>query len=195
MKEHEQYLLDVIQGKRPFANLDPKPGEGKYFYLAPDQKYDWFTPARPDQKTFVPSKDSPNPYLQPRQQAQQSQQQPPFQGYASASGTIPNAAARMHSSALDNKQYDKDNNCSIPNIIEEFKKLKYMTKIPHQISTGNKHFDKKIAQRVANVATTFIQNPQLKAITRTAEKAYPYVEDVSANIARAIAAYNESCNK
>lgn len=93
MKEHEQYLLEVIQGKRPFANLDPKPGEGKYFYLAPDQKYDWFTPARPDQKTFVPSKDSPNPYLQPRQQAQQSQQQPPFQGYASASGTIPNAGA------------------------------------------------------------------------------------------------------
>ena len=75
MKEHEQYLLDVTQGKRPFANLDSKPGEGKYFYLAPDQKYDWFTPARPDQKTFVPSKDSPNPYLQPRQPAAQQFQQ------------------------------------------------------------------------------------------------------------------------
>ena len=93
MKEHEQYLLDVIQGRRPFKNPNPKLGEGKYYYLDPNQEYDDMAPARPDQKTYVPSEDSPNPYLQPRPQAQQSQQQPQFQGYASVSGSIPNAAA------------------------------------------------------------------------------------------------------
>lgn len=109
MKEHEQYLLDVIQGRRPFKNPNPKLGEGKYYYLDPNQEYDDMAPARPDQKTYVPSEDSPNPYLQPRPQAQQSQQQPQFQGYASVSGSIPNAAARMHSSALDNKKYAEHN--------------------------------------------------------------------------------------
>ena len=93
MKEHEQYLLDVIQGRRPFKNPNPKLGEGKYYYLDPNQEYDDMAPARPDQKTYVPSEDSPNPYLQPRPQAQQSQQQPQFQGYASVSGSIPNAVA------------------------------------------------------------------------------------------------------
>ncbi len=121
MKEHEQYLLDVMQGRRPFKNVEPKPGEGKYYYLDPNQKYDWFTPSRPDQRTYVPSEDSPNPYTQPRQpaaqqfqqpfQPQQSfhPQQPQIQGYASLSGSIPNAAARMHSSALDNKKYAEHN--------------------------------------------------------------------------------------
>lgn len=105
MKEHEQYLLDVMQGRRPFKNVEPKPGEGKYYYLDPNQKYDWFTPSRPDQRTYVPSEDSPNPYTQPRQpaaqqfqqpfQPQQSfhPQQPQIQGYASLSGSIPNASA------------------------------------------------------------------------------------------------------
>ena len=90
MKEHEQYLLDVIQGRRPFKNPNPKLGEGKYYYLDPNQEYDPMAPARPDQKTYVPSEDSPNPYLQPQPPVQQ---QAPLQGYASASGSISNAAA------------------------------------------------------------------------------------------------------
>ena len=109
MKEHEQYLLDVIQGRRPFKNSNPKLGEGKYYYLDPNQEYDPMAPARPDQKTYVPSEDSPNPYLQPQPPVQHFQQQAPFQGYASASGSISNAAARMHSSALDNKKYAEHN--------------------------------------------------------------------------------------
>lgn len=63
MKEHEQYLLDVIQGRRPFKNPNSKLGEGKYYYLDPNQEYDDMAPTRPDQKTYVPSEDSPNPYL------------------------------------------------------------------------------------------------------------------------------------
>ena len=93
MKEHEQYLLDVIQGRRPFKNPNPKLGEGKYYYLDPNQEYDPMAPVRPDQKTYVPSEDSPNPYLQPQPPVQHFQQQAPFQGYTSASDSIPNAAA------------------------------------------------------------------------------------------------------
>lgn len=36
-----------------------------------------------------------------------------------------------------------NNNCSVKSFINKFNELKYMTDIPHTVSTGNKFVDKK----------------------------------------------------
>lgn len=41
----------------------------------------------------------------------------------------------------------------------------------------------------------FIKDPRSKLVVKAAEKAYPYVEKTSANIARVKATYDETCKK
>lgn len=85
--------------------------------------------------------------------------------------------------------------CSPKGVAKKFKELGYMTKISPGISTGNKLVDKVVAKGVAKVANKLVKNPRGKLIIKGAEKAYPYVENVSANIARAKVTYNETCKK
>ena len=161
MKKHEQDLLDVMQGRRPFKNLNPKLGEGKYYYLDPNQEYDSMAPARPDQKTYVPSEDSPNPYLQPRPQAAQQfqqpfqpqqslhPQQPQIQGYASASGTIPNAAAGGIQPVKYTEQNMKKPSPAMASLKPFLKKKEDISEHPYldiegNITSGYGHMDKDI---------------------------------------------------
>ena len=146
MKEHEQYLLDVIQGKRPFKNPNPKLGEGKYYYLDPNQKYDPMAPARPDQKTYVPSEDSPNPYLQPQPPVQQ---QAPLQGYASASGSISNAAAGGIQPVKYTAQNMKKPSPAMASLKPFLKKKEDISEHPYldiegNITSGYGHMDKNL---------------------------------------------------
>lgn len=85
----------------------------------------------------------------------------------------------------------KDNN----SFIDNFQRLKYMTDIDHTISTGNKYVDKAIGNYGSKVISVGVKNPAAKLIVKTAAKAYPYVEKVSANIARAKVAYDETYRK
>ncbi len=70
-----------------------------------------------------------------------------------------------------------------------------MTDIPHTISTGNKFIDKNIARYGRNIMEKFIKDPRAKMFVKIAEKAYPYIENGAANLARAKAAYEEVFNK
>jgi len=85
--------------------------------------------------------------------------------------------------------------CSARGVVKKFNELKYMTDIPHTISTGNKFIDKSIAKYGAKAAELAIKSPAGKIIAKAAEKAYPYVEKGAANIARAKVAYTESCKR
>lgn len=87
-----------------------------------------------------------------------------------------------------------NNSCSVKSVVKKFNELKYMTDIPHKISTGNKFIDKSIAKYGAKAAGFAIKSPAGKIIAKAAEKAYPYVERGAANIARAKVAYTESCS-
>lgn len=86
-----------------------------------------------------------------------------------------------------------NSNCTIKGFTNKFKELKYMTDIPHTVSTGNKFIDKSIARYGAKIANLAIRSPSGRMIVKAAEKAYPYVEKGAANIARTKAAYTESC--
>ncbi len=86
-----------------------------------------------------------------------------------------------------------NNNCSARGIVKKFKELKYMTDIPHTISTGNKVIDKVIAKYGAKAARVVVKSPIGKIAVKIGEKAYPYIEEGGANIARANAAYTQSC--
>ena len=77
----------------------------------------------------------------------------------------------------------------------KFNELKYMTDIPHSISTGNKFVDKKIAKYGAQILGTLIKDPKIRFVVKAAEKIYPYAEEGGANIARVKAAYDETFNK
>ncbi len=88
-----------------------------------------------------------------------------------------------------------NNDCSVKGIVKKFNELKYMTDIPHTISTGNKFIDKNIAKYGAKAARVVIKNPIAKGAVKIGEKAYPYIEKGGANIARAKAAYTESCRR
>ena len=149
MKEHEQYLLDVIQGRRPFKNPNPKLGEGKYYYLDPNQEYDPMAPVRPDQKTYVPSEDSPNPYLQPQPPVQHFQQQAPFQGYTSASDSIPNAAAGGIQPVKYTAQNMKKPSPAMDSLKPFLKKMEEISEHPYldiegNITSGYGHMDKNL---------------------------------------------------
>lgn len=85
--------------------------------------------------------------------------------------------------------------CSPKGVAKKFKELGYMTKISPGISTGNKIADKIIAKGGAKATNIFIKDPRSKLVVKAAEKAYPYVEKTSANIARAKATYDETCRK
>lgn len=85
--------------------------------------------------------------------------------------------------------------CSPKGIAKKFKELGYMTEISPGISTGNKIADKIIAKGVAKATNIIIKDPRSKLVVKAAEKAYPYVEKTSANIARAKATYDETCKK
>lgn len=88
-----------------------------------------------------------------------------------------------------------NNNCSVIGFINKFNGLKYMTDIPHTISTGNKFIDKNIAKYGAKIVSGLAKSPKEKLALKVAEKAYPYIEKGGANIARARAAYNEVCKR
>lgn len=85
--------------------------------------------------------------------------------------------------------------CSPKGVAKKFKELRYMTKISSGISTGNKFIDKVVAKGAAKIATTLVKDPRGKIFIKAAEKAYPYVEKTSANIARVKATYDETCKK
>lgn len=85
--------------------------------------------------------------------------------------------------------------CSIRGFVNKFKELKYMTDIPNTISTGNKFIDKNIAKYGAKAVGTVVSVPKGKIVVKAAEKAYPYIEKGSENIARAKTAYIEVCKK
>lgn len=70
-----------------------------------------------------------------------------------------------------------------------------MTVIPHTISTGNKKIDKAIAMFGSKIVGTVVKDPKAKLALKTAEKLYPYLEKGGANIARAQAAYKETCQR
>lgn len=89
----------------------------------------------------------------------------------------------------------RNGDCSPKGMAKKFKELGYMTKISPGISTGNKFIDKIVAKGVAKVTNTLVKSPRGKIIIKGAEKAYPYVEKTSANIARAKATYDETCRK
>lgn len=88
-----------------------------------------------------------------------------------------------------------NNNCSARGFISKFNELKYMTDIPHTISTGNKIIDKNIAKYGAKIVNGIVKSPKGKLAVKAGEKAYPYIENGGANIARAKAAYNEVCKR
>lgn len=88
-----------------------------------------------------------------------------------------------------------NNNCSVKSFINKFNELKYMTDIPHTVSTGNKFVDKNIAKYGAKVISGLVKSPKGKIAVKVGEKAYPYIEKGGANIARAKAAYNEVCKR
>ena len=58
-------------------------------------------------------------------------------------------------------------------------------KNPNTISTGNKFIDKNLAKYGAKAVGTVVKIPKGKIVVKAAEKAYPYIEKGSANIARA----------
>lgn len=88
-----------------------------------------------------------------------------------------------------------NNNCSARKLINKFNELKYMTDIPHTISTGNKLIDKTIAKYGAKIVSVGVKSPKGKIAVKIGEKAYPYIEKGGANIARAKAAYKEVCKR
>lgn len=85
--------------------------------------------------------------------------------------------------------------CSAKAVSKKFKELKYMTNIPHTISTGNKTVDKMIGRCGAKAANIIVKSPKGKLAVRGAQFIYPYVENVAANLARAKVAYDETCRK
>lgn len=97
------------------------------------------------------------------------------------------------------KVKNSGNDCSITGFARKFNELKYMTDIDHTVSTGNKFVDKVIVKGGATALNYVARTPQTKAAVKLsekiAEKAYPYVENGSANLARAKTAYSEVCKK
>lgn len=83
--------------------------------------------------------------------------------------------------------------------LKKFNELKYMTDIDHTVSTGNKFADKVIVKGAATALNYIAKTPQTKAavkvVEKFAQKTYPYVENGSANLARAKTAYSEVCKK
>ena len=67
MNEYRKLLQQTMQGERPLERANPKPGQSKYYYIDPNQKYDMYSFARPDQTTDVADENSPNPYFQTQQ--------------------------------------------------------------------------------------------------------------------------------
>ena len=59
-----------------------------------------------------------------------------------------------------------NNNCSVKSFINKFinkfNELKYMTDIPHTVSTGNKFVDKNIAKYGAKVISGLVKSPKGK---------------------------------
>lgn len=86
-------------------------------------------------------------------------------------------------------------NCSTKAYINKFNELKYMTDIPHTISTGNKSIDKAIAKTGTKIIGIVVKDPRAKLALKIGEKAYPYIEKGAANIARARVAYKETCQR
>ncbi len=84
--------------------------------------------------------------------------------------------------------------CSVRGAIKKFNELKYMTDIPHKVSTGNKFVDKTVAKYGVKIANGLVKSPKGRIVVKVAEKAYPYVEKGGANIARAKAAFNSVCS-
>ncbi len=89
----------------------------------------------------------------------------------------------------------KSNTCSTKAYINKFNELKYMTDIPHTVSMGNKTADKAIAKYGTKIVGTIVKSPKAKLALKIAEKLYPYIEKGGANIARAQAAYKETCQR
>lgn len=87
------------------------------------------------------------------------------------------------------------NKCSVRGVINKFNELKYMTDIPHTISTGNKFIDKTIARYGAKIVNSAVKSPKGKIAVKVGKKAYPYIEKGGTNIARINAAYNEVCKR
>lgn len=97
------------------------------------------------------------------------------------------------------KVKNNGNDCSITGFARKFNELKYMTDIDHTVSTGNKFADKVIVKGASAALNLLARTPQTKAAAKLtekiAEKSYPYIENGSANLARAKAAYSEVCKK
>ena len=89
----------------------------------------------------------------------------------------------------------RSNDCSARGVVNKFNKLGYMTNISRGISTGNKLVDKQIAKYTAKAVNLMVKDPRSKIAVKVAEKIYPYTETGGANVARAIAAYRETCKK
>lgn len=70
-----------------------------------------------------------------------------------------------------------------------------MTDIPHTISTDNKTTDKAIAKFGSKIVGMIVKDPKAKLVLKATEKLYPYIEKGGANIARAQAAYKETCKR
>ena len=68
-----------------------------------------------------------------------------------------------------------NNNCSVKSFINKFNELKYMTYIPHTVSTGNKFVDKNIAKYGAKVISGLVKYPKGKIAVKVGEKAYPFL--------------------
>ena len=99
----------------------------------------------------------------------------------------------------ENWETSNNNHCakesSLKKFINKFNDLEYMTDIPHTISTGNKFIDKNIAKYGRKIMEKLIKDPRAKMFVKISEKAYPYIENGAANLARAKAAYEEVFNK
>ena len=86
-------------------------------------------------------------------------------------------------------------NCSMRGFANKFNELKYMSDVPHTISTGNQFVDKNIAKYGAKILNNFVKDPKAKFLIKGIKKAYPYIEDAGAGLARMQAAYAETCKR
>ena len=86
-------------------------------------------------------------------------------------------------------------NCSMRGFANKFNELKYMSDVPHTISTGNQFVDKNIAKYGAKILNSFVKDPKAKFLIKGIKKAYPYIEDAGAGLARIQATYAETCKR
>ena len=59
-----KHMADMFSGQTPIRRTNPKPGESEYYYFKPDQE-GWSSLSEVE-TVDVPTKDTPNPYLQPQ---------------------------------------------------------------------------------------------------------------------------------